>query len=88
MSALLDFLNSMDPAARAAFAQRCGTSLGYLRKAISTKQRLGECLALAIERESAGAVSVVALRPDLAAEMAAAGYLKQEPNATESHEAA
>lgn len=59
------FLNSKSPGEQAAFADRCGTSVGYLRKAICIGQRLSEALAIAIEKESGGAVTVEELRPDL-----------------------
>lgn len=44
---------------------RCDTSLGYLRKAISVNQRIGEKLAIAIERESGGAVRCEEICPDV-----------------------
>lgn len=46
-------------------AAACGTSLGYLRKACSTGQRIGEKICIAIERESDGAVRCEDLRPDV-----------------------
>lgn len=48
-----------------AFAKRCGTSLNYLRKAISTGQQLRESLVIDIERESGGEVRCEQLRPDV-----------------------
>jgi DNA-binding transcriptional regulator YdaS (Cro superfamily) len=63
MQPLLDFLNGLTPEARDAFADRCGTTIGYLRKAISTKQLLGEALCINIERESRGLVRCEQLRP-------------------------
>lgn len=65
MDILLAYLNSLDTAARDAFAIKCGTSVGYIRKAISIGQRLGEGLCIAIDRESAGVVTCEALRPDI-----------------------
>ena len=49
-----------------AFAENAGTSISYLRKAISIDQRIGEGLCIRIERASDGAVKVEDLRPDLA----------------------
>ena len=47
------------------FATSCGTSEGYLRKAISTQQRLGAALCVNVERESSGTVRCEDLRPDV-----------------------
>lgn len=65
MEKLRDFLNGMDKARRTAFVAACGTTEGYLRKAISVKQKLGADLCIAIERESAGAVPCESVRPDV-----------------------
>lgn len=64
MDALRQYLNSISPTEQAAFAQRCGTTLGYLRKALSKGQLLGEGLCINLERESARAVRCEGLRPD------------------------
>ncbi len=50
MEALREYLNSLDTSEQEDFARRCGTSLSYLRKAISLKQRLGAELVIAFER--------------------------------------
>lgn len=63
MEKLLAYLNSLSPAAQRAFAGRCGTTIGYLRKAISVSQRLGESLCINIDRESNGAVRCEDLAP-------------------------
>lgn len=65
MKDLIDYLNSLGREQQAAFAVRCGTSIGYLRKAASVGQRLGERLCVSLERESAGAVRCESLRPDV-----------------------
>ncbi len=65
MRELLDYLNKMTPERQRAFAQRCGTSVGYLRKAASMKQRLGAKLVIAVEKESNGTLRCEALRPDV-----------------------
>lgn len=65
MEALREYLNSLSTDEQAAFVQRCGTSLSYLRKAISIEQKLRVPLAIDIERESGGAVRCEQLRPDV-----------------------
>jgi DNA-binding transcriptional regulator YdaS (Cro superfamily) len=65
MEVLRKYLNDLTPEAQENFAIRCGTSIGYLRKAISAEQKIGEKIAIAMERESAGAVRVEAIRPDV-----------------------
>ena len=51
---------------RKKFARRCGASPNYLNLyAFGQKARVGEALAIAIERETAGAVTVEELRPDV-----------------------
>lgn len=65
MNAILKYLNGLPVPEQAAFAARCGTSVGYLRKAGSTGQRLGESLCINLERESCRAVVCENLRPDV-----------------------
>lgn len=65
MDKLIHFLNSMSPPEQAAFANRCGTSIGYLRKAASKGQKLGDGLCINIERESARLVKCEDLRADV-----------------------
>lgn len=48
-----------------AYAVKCKTSLGYLRKAISTKQQLGVELVVRLHKQSGGAVNASDLRPDV-----------------------
>lgn len=62
---LLDYLNSLRPADQAAFAERCGTSVAYLRQVAYGNRRCGEGLAIAIDRESGRQVRMQALRPDV-----------------------
>ena len=61
---LRTYLNGLPPNEQADFAARCGTSLGYLRKAISINQRLGHTLCVSIERESGKRVTRQELRTD------------------------
>lgn len=63
MKELLAYLNSLAPDGQRDFARRCGTTIGYLRKAISVGQRLGESLCINIDRESGGAVRCEDLAP-------------------------
>ena len=49
---------------REAFAARCGTSHAHLRN-IAYGKTCGEALAIAIDRESGGRVTVEELRPDV-----------------------
>lgn len=65
MNALLAYLKSLPMPEQASFAQRCGTTVGYLRKAISVGSALREGLCIRIERESGGAVRLEQLRPDV-----------------------
>ena len=58
------YLNSLPLDAQRDFARRCGTTLGYLRKAITRKQRHDVVLCIAIERESGRKVRCEDLRPD------------------------
>lgn len=65
MDKLLTYLNSLPKAERLEYVTRCETSEGYLRKAISKRQRLGESLCINLDRESRGAVRCEDLRPDV-----------------------
>lgn len=65
MDTLREYLNGLPAADQAEFAARCGTSIGYLRKAISTRQRLGPDIVVRIERESGGEVRCEELRDDV-----------------------
>ena len=46
------------------FAGKCGTSPGYLFKAIAIKSKLGAALSVRIEKHSGGEVSRKDLHPD------------------------
>lgn len=65
MEKLLDYLNSIPVEDQRAFCLRCETSVGYLRKAISLDQKMGESLCIRIERESRRKVTCEDLRPDV-----------------------
>jgi DNA-binding transcriptional regulator YdaS (Cro superfamily) len=62
---LKTFWLSMPVPERQAFAERCGTSFGFLRNVAYGQKTCGEKLAIAIERESAGRLRCEQLRPDV-----------------------
>ncbi len=64
MQALRTYLKTLTPAEQAGFAERCGTTIGYLRKLVSINGKVRELLCARIEVESAGAVTRRDLRPD------------------------
>jgi len=63
MEPLRQHLNSLPPSEQTAFADRCGTTIGYLRKALSTGAVLRPELMVAIEAESGRQVRRWAMRP-------------------------
>lgn len=65
MEKLITYLNGMGQADQAAFASRCGTTVGYLRKAASIGQKLSDGLCLRVAAESSGAVRPEDLRSDV-----------------------
>lgn len=65
MRQLLDHLNSLPRREQAAFARRCDTTVGYLRKAISVGQKIKAETCINIERESGGVVLCEHVRPDV-----------------------
>lgn len=65
MNTLLAYLNGLPKPERQAFCIRCGTTEGYLRKAVSKGARLGESLCISLDRESQGRVRCEVLRPDV-----------------------
>lgn len=60
----MEYLNSLPVAEQSSFAQRCGTTVGYLRKAVSVGQLLKVVVCVSIERETHGQVTRKDLRPD------------------------
>lgn len=65
MESLRAYLNSLSTDDQYFFARRCGTKIGYLRKALSRNSRIGPEICIALERESKGAVTCQDLRPEL-----------------------
>jgi hypothetical protein len=70
MNSLRTYLATLSKADQAAYATRCGTTIGYLRKALSTKPRLDGALVRRLWEESGGVVVREELRPDIWAEAA------------------
>lgn len=64
MEQLRAFLNSMSLAEQREFSVRCGTSIGYLRKAITKHHDLGAALCVLIEKNSRGFVTRKDLYPN------------------------
>ncbi|MFP1897205.1 transcriptional regulator [Lonsdalea quercina] len=64
MDELKNYLNSLSVGEQRDFAARCGTSIGYLRKALSKNHELGAALSVLIERESNGIVTRKHLHPN------------------------
>lgn len=65
MDTLRAYLATLTPIEQSDYAHRCGTTIGYLRKALCTRPRLDGALARLLDEESAGAVSRSDLRPDI-----------------------
>ena len=65
MNELRLYLKSLSHDDRAAYARACGTSVGYLRKAISVGARFDGALCLLLDKHSGGKVSKARLRPDI-----------------------
>jgi DNA-binding transcriptional regulator YdaS (Cro superfamily) len=65
MEELRAYLKTLSPVEQEAFAARCKTTIGYLRKALSKGQAIGESIVIAMERESARAVTCESIRPDV-----------------------
>jgi len=65
MDKLLAYINSLAAKDQALYAMRCGTTVGYLRKACSKKQLLGVDLVAKLSAESNKAVRPEDVRPDL-----------------------
>lgn len=65
MDKLRAYLATLSPADQAEYAVRAGTTIGYLRKALSKGQRFDGALARRLDEESGGEVSRYTLRPDI-----------------------
>lgn len=65
METLRAYLSTLRTDEQAAYARRAGTTIGYLRKALSRGHRFDGALARRLDEESRGAVSRHDLRPDI-----------------------
>lgn len=65
MDTLRSYLSTLSPADQAEYAKRAGTSIGYLRKALSKGQRFDGGLVRQLHLKSDGQVSLTELRPDI-----------------------
>lgn len=64
MEKLRIYLNSLSVDEQKDFAMLCGTSIGYLRKAISSGQELSTSTCVKIEKLSTGNVTRIDLHPN------------------------
>ena len=62
---LKKYLDKLSREDKSSFAEKCGTSLAFLRNVAYGYKRAGESLCINIERESGGAVTCEELRPDV-----------------------
>lgn len=65
MDKLRAYLNGLSVPEQIAFARKCKTSIGYLRKALALQTNMGVSLCIAIERKSGGVVRCEDLRRDI-----------------------
>jgi len=65
MDTLRHYLSTLSPADQAVYAKRAGTTINYLRKAMSLGQRFDGGLVRQLDIHSGGAVSRSELRPDI-----------------------
>lgn len=65
MDTLRQYLSTLQVTQQADYAVRAGTTIGYLRKALSKGQRFDGALARRLDEESGGSVSRHELRPDI-----------------------
>ena len=65
METLRTYLNSISTDEQQVFADRAGTTINFLRKAISINQKLGEGICIRIEAATDGRVRAEDLRPDV-----------------------
>ena len=63
MKKLTKYINSLSEPERKKFARRCGTTINYLRKAVSSRQELGAQISVCIERETGGEIDRRYLHP-------------------------
>lgn len=64
MKTLQTYLNSLTPLQQSQYATRCGTTVNYLRTAISRKIEFRSALCIALEKQSQGEVRCEDLVPN------------------------
>lgn len=62
---LLEFIRPLDKQALLALAKRCETTPGQLKQVAYGNRRANAALAIALERETAGAIRCEETRPDI-----------------------
>ncbi|WP_375591581.1 transcriptional regulator [Chitiniphilus eburneus] len=62
---LIDYIKTLSPSVREAFAERCGTTYGHLKNVAYGYRPCDAGLAIAIEREAGREVLCEELRPDV-----------------------
>lgn len=65
MERLREYIKTLTAHELDEYAARCGTTAGYLRKAIYAKPRLDGALCRRLDEQSNGAVPRASLRPDI-----------------------
>ncbi len=80
MEKLREYLKSLTPSQQHVYAQRCNTTLGYLRKALSVKPQLDGCLCRLLDEHSGGVVPKQYLRPDIWPELLEKSALNTLPD--------
>lgn len=73
---LKTYLNPLSRAGKEQLAVQLGTSVGFLSQIAYGHRRCSPDLAIAIERETGGSVTVADLRPEFAKTLKAAGYVR------------
>lgn len=79
MTSFREYFLRLPREARAAFAQSCGVTEGFLTLVAYGHKRVSPKCALAIEAASGGAVKAGDLCPGLDRLLLEAGYVKEEP---------
>ncbi|MBK3748723.1 YdaS family helix-turn-helix protein [Stutzerimonas balearica] len=62
---LLDYIKPLEKDAQLALATRCETTLGQLKQVAYGNRRANAALAIALDRETSGAVPCEETRPDI-----------------------
>jgi DNA-binding transcriptional regulator YdaS (Cro superfamily) len=71
-NSLRNYLSTLSTDRQISFANSCGTSIGYLRKVLSTEPTMDGALCRLLDEKSNGQVKKHELRPDIWPELAKA----------------